>query len=103
MRSTLAILLVILVALAAVGQTAAKPKVQVVTAKYTAPDSGKQMFNAYCASCHGTDAKGTGPAAPAMKSGVPDLTMLAKKNGGQYPALHVGQALVGDSTLQAHG
>jgi mono/diheme cytochrome c family protein len=47
--------------------------------------SGKEMFNSYCASCHGLSAKGDGPAAPAMNRKPADLTMLAKNNGGKYP------------------
>jgi mono/diheme cytochrome c family protein len=103
MRNTIAIFLIMLAAIVAVGQTAAKPKVQTVPARYTSPASGKDMFNAYCASCHGTDAKGNGPAASAMKSGVPDLTTLAKKSGGAYPAMHVSQVMIGDDKLAAHG
>jgi len=103
MRSPFTVLLIALVAIAAVGQTAAKPKVQTVPAKYTSPASGKDMFNTYCASCHGTDGKGNGPAASAMKSGVPDLTTLAKKHGGNYPDLHVSQTILGDIRMEAHG
>jgi mono/diheme cytochrome c family protein len=72
-------------------------------APYTSPDSGKQMYKAYCASCHGLDGKGTGPAATAMKSPVPDLTQLSKKNGGQYPADHVTAEIRGDTNNSSHG
>ena len=48
-------------------------------------DAGKEMYNSYCASCHGEDGKGSGPAAPALSKGVPDLTLLAAQNRGQYP------------------
>ena len=41
---------------------------------------GPDLFRAYCASCHGIDAKGTGPAAPALKASVPDLTLLQAKS-----------------------
>ena len=40
-------------------QTKTKP----VPFKPTSAGSGEQMFNEYCASCHGKDAKGDGPAA----------------------------------------
>ncbi len=95
--------IILLIALSAVSQTAPKPQVQVVPAPYTAPDSGKAMFDAYCASCHGTDAKGHGPAAPAMKNPVPDLTMLAKNHGGKYPALSVAEVLRLTRPLASHG
>jgi mono/diheme cytochrome c family protein len=72
-------------------------------APYTSPDSGKQMYKAYCASCHGLDGKGTGPAASAMKSPVPDVTQLSKKNRGQFPADHVAAEIRGDTNNSSHG
>lgn len=65
--------------------------------------SGKEMFKSYCAPCHGTDAKGDGPAAAALKSAPADLTVLAKKNGGKFPADHVMSLLRGQATVTAHG
>jgi hypothetical protein len=54
---------------------------------------GADLFRAYCASCHGRDAKGHGPAAPALKATVPDLTVLAKNNGGRScPPHHFGRS-----------
>ena len=66
-------------------------------------NSGKEMFKTYCAVCHGTDAKGNGPAASAMKSQPADLTALAAKNGGKYPAAHVAAVIRGQATLPSHG
>lgn len=34
-----------------------------------------------------------GPAAPALKTAPPDLTMLSKKNGGKFPSDHVNTVL----------
>ncbi len=82
----------------AFGQT-----VKTTTAPYTNPTSGKQMYKAYCASCHGLDGKGTGPAAAAMKAPLPDLTQLSRKNGGQYPADHVAAVIRGDTNNPSHG
>jgi len=56
-------------------------------------DAGREMYSTYCATCHGEDGKGFGPAAPAIESGVPDLTLLAAHNGGIYPKYHVTNAL----------
>lgn len=72
-------------------------------APMTSPASGKEMFTSYCASCHGKDAKGNGPAANALKQLPADLTTLAKRNGGKYPADKVNSILRGQTTLMAHG
>lgn len=69
----------------------------------TAPASGSEMYKQYCASCHGQDAKGDGPAAAALKVAPPDLTTLAKRNNGKYPASRVASILRGQEQLVAHG
>src|SRR5271166_1077281 len=69
----------------------------------TSPASGKEMFMSYCASCHGKDAKGDGPAARALKQAPADLTALAKQNGGKYPSDRVTSILRGQTKLVAHG
>lgn len=52
----------------------------------TSSDSGASMYFSYCASCHGADGKGTGPAAAAVNKAIPDLTVLSKNNNGDFPA-----------------
>jgi hypothetical protein len=64
---------------------------------------GPNLFRAYCASCHGIDAKGYGPAAPALKAKVPDLTLLAKRNRGRFPEARVRKIIMGDEILAVHG
>lgn len=61
------------------------------------------LFRAYCASCHGADAKGNGPAAAALKTKVPDLTILSKNNGGEFPSAHVRKMIMGDDVVATHG
>jgi mono/diheme cytochrome c family protein len=65
--------------------------------------AGPDLFRAYCASCHGSDAKGHGPAAEAMKTRVPDLTRLASDNGGKFPDVLVRKTIMGDDVIAAHG
>lgn len=79
------------------------PVIKHAPAPITSAASGKEMFEAYCASCHGKDAKGDGPAAPALKKAPANLTMLAKITGGKYPSSKVTAVLRGDATLAAHG
>jgi len=72
------------------------------TAPATSPASGRDMFMNYCATCHGKDAKGDGPAADALKVAPADLTQLAKKYG-KYPSMKVTTILNGQANLAAHG
>lgn len=63
------------------------------SAENPSPTSGKEMFNAYCAPCHGIDAKGDGPAASVFRRRPSDLTKLARKNGGKFPGAEVANEL----------
>ena len=78
-------------------QPATKSEVKHVPIKATDPTSGKGMYTAYCAACHGADAKGDGPAASALKVPPTDLTQLAKKNAGNFPANHVAAVIRGEA------
>jgi mono/diheme cytochrome c family protein len=89
------------VAQQAPAQTA--PTVKHVPITNAPSNSGKDMFNSYCAVCHGKDATGSGPAASAMKSAPTDLTLLAQKSGGKYPAAHVAAVIRGQATTPSHG
>jgi mono/diheme cytochrome c family protein len=79
------------------------PKIKNTTISPTSASSGEEMFKAYCAVCHGTDAKGTGPAAPALKKPPADLTVLTKNNNGKFPEMKVFQTIVGDNANPVHG
>lgn len=80
-----------------------KPTIKHAPAAMTSPSSGKEMFMSYCASCHGKDAKGHGPAAAALNQPPANLTTLAKRNGGKYPSDRVTSILSGQANLTAHG
>lgn len=64
---------------------------------------GPNLYRFYCASCHGTDARGNGPAAPALIAKVPDLTTIAQRNGGNFPRDRVRRIIAGDEDIIAHG
>ena len=105
MRALVPVLLVLsaMISVAQTQQTTAeKPKISKVGAPYTPPSSGKEMYEAYCASCHGVDGKG-GPAAAALKDPVPDLMLIKRHNQGQFPAAHVAEIIRGDVNMAAHG
>jgi mono/diheme cytochrome c family protein len=65
--------------------------------------SGKAMFKQYCASCHGRDAQGRGPATPTLNARVPDLTTLAKRHDGKFPSEYVESVLRFGPGFSAHG
>jgi mono/diheme cytochrome c family protein len=64
---------------------------------------GVDTFKAYCAVCHGADAKGTGPAATALKKVPADLTTIAKRNGGKFSPTDVEATIMGQQALASHG
>jgi len=63
---------------------------------------GAKLFQNYCAVCHGKDAKGNGPAAPALKTTPTDLTLLSKNNDGKFPDSRIINILSNPEEL-AHG
>jgi mono/diheme cytochrome c family protein len=97
------VLLAIAIVLSAVWLYAQQPVLKTVQPRPTSPASGEEMFKAYCAVCHGADAKGKGPAAPALKVEPSDLTVLTKQNKGKFPEMSIYASINGDSTVTAHG
>ena len=65
--------------------------------------TGADMYKQACASCHGGDAKGHGPAAIALKTPPADLTTLAKRHNGKFPYDYVSAVLLVGPNLPAHG
>jgi len=64
---------------------------------------GKSLYQEFCAVCHGTDGKGGGPAASALKMPPSDLTQIARRNGGRFPDTKVMSILRGEQPISAHG
>ena len=95
-------MLLLLMGSLAVAYPQAKPKIEKKEITYTAP-TGPEMFRAYCAACHGPNATGNGPAAPALKKEPANLTQLSKKNGGKFPGVHVRLVIEGSPEIPAHG
>jgi len=65
--------------------------------------SGEELFERFCAACHGTEARGDGPVAQSLNVAVPDLTRLAERRGGRFPAHEVRETIDGRSLVRAHG
>jgi mono/diheme cytochrome c family protein len=65
--------------------------------------SGEQDYRVACAACHGLSGRGDGPVATELRAAPPDLTLLATKNGGTFPAKVVQEIIDGRRSMRAHG
>ena len=65
--------------------------------------SGKQLFERYCASCHGASGRGDGPVAKSLRSEVPDLTRFAQRHGAFFDRDLVERVIDGRHVIGAHG
>ena len=75
----------------------------VIPVQSTSASNGQQMYTDYCASCHGRDGKGNGPAASAFKARPTDLTVLSRNNHGKFPDAHIVAVLNFGTENPAHG
>jgi mono/diheme cytochrome c family protein len=64
---------------------------------------GERLYRTSCAGCHGNDARGNGPVAQFLTVAVPDLTRIAARRGGQFPADEIYRIVDGQADLAAHG
>lgn len=67
------------------------------------PDHGKAEYESNCASCHGLGGKGDGPLSESFRPKAADLTTLAKRNDGVFPAQRVYEVIDGRQEVAAHG
>lgn len=64
---------------------------------------GAETFRTYCATCHGSSARGDGPLAASMQRKPANLTEIAKRNGGVYPSEMVFKTIDGRNPIRGHG
>ena len=64
---------------------------------------GRVSYRLYCRSCHGERATGGGPVADLLKVPPPDLTRIAERNGGEFPAEKIRQMIDGREEVKGHG
>lgn len=65
--------------------------------------SGAELFQRFCAACHGEQGRGDGPVAGTLTVLVPDLTELSQRHGDRFPAADVREIIDGRSIVIAHG
>jgi len=94
--------MLLMAALASIQAAAQQPTIKRAPAQRTSAASGQEMFDSYCAVCHGKAGAGNGPAAAALKIPPANLTLLAQHNGGTFPTEHVSGVLQG-AAFPAHG
>lgn len=108
-RSSAALLLILTSAgwtLQAAAQEPAAPKPPAAVAPSeaaVAAVSGAYAYRTYCASCHGVDGKGEGPLAENLRFHPVDITLIAKRNGGEFPTEKVIRIVDGRKPLKGHG
>lgn len=80
-----------------------KPTITKGIITHTDATNPKEMFDTYCATCHGRSGKGDGPAAVALKKAPADLTKISARSGGKFPTVQVSRFIRGADELPAHG
>ena len=64
---------------------------------------GRVTFQRYCANCHGKLGAGDGNIADLLKVPPADLTKIADRNDGVFPAEEVEKYVDGREEVKAHG
>ena len=65
--------------------------------------SGKELYERYCASCHGVGGQGDGPVSKSLAVEVPDLTRFARRHGERFDRELVERIIDGRHVIAAHG
>ena len=86
----------------AAAQTPAAPAPK-ETLDPNAAASGGTSYQRFCAVCHGPQARGNGPLAADLRTAVPDLTTIAARSGGRFPAERVRKIITNGENLRGHG
>lgn len=66
------------------------------------PLYGKTIYRVYCASCHGAEAMGDGKLAEYLTVKPSDLTTLARRNQGEFPAERLIRVIDGREDVIGH-
>ena len=65
--------------------------------------SGEELFERFCASCHGESGRGDGPVARGLSVKVPDLTRISERYG-EFPTMLIRDTIDGrGARIDAHG
>ena len=64
---------------------------------------GPALYETYCATCHGPNAKGNGPEASKLKIPPADLTRISARNAGTFPLMQIERIISGEEERRGHG
>lgn len=67
-----------------------------------ATDPGRAEYETHCLACHGPTGRGDGPESRDLKLPVPDLALLARRNGGEFPLERVRRSIDGRDAIKGH-
>jgi mono/diheme cytochrome c family protein len=65
--------------------------------------SGSSLYATYCAVCHGSDARGTGPLADSLRRRPADLTLIARRSKSGFDREMVRRIVDGRDPVKGHG
>lgn len=66
-------------------------------------DPGQREYDFNCAGCHGPKGGGDGPYTRYLNVKVPNLSTLAKRNGGVFPVQRLYEIIDGRGEVKGHG
>jgi mono/diheme cytochrome c family protein len=76
---------------------------QTTPQKEEAVRQGQQLYRTHCASCHGAAGHGDGPLTQYLNVPPANLTGIAARNRGVFPADVVHRIIDGRRVLKTHG
>ncbi len=104
MKTVIALLAAALLFSAGMGQFRSEATKDPESVRLINSIDGQALYQAYCAVCHASDARGGGPMARSLNVAPPDLTRIAQRHGGVYPDALIERIIAGEELLPAgHG
>jgi mono/diheme cytochrome c family protein len=65
--------------------------------------AGGFTFRTHCARCHGAVGQGDGPMAENLRFQPPDLRLIARRNGGEFPVEKMRRIVDGRVPVKGRG
>ena len=66
-------------------------------------NTGNHLYQAKCAVCHGSSGKGDGPYANLLTARPSDLTLISRRNDGEFPLWKIYETISANEMVPAHG